>query len=192
MIKFIAFHTGYAETCSTSMMVYQCGFFGHPGYTSPKEAFVNLALDLFAKFYDDVLSYRIPTNKCCEGASVLGSGGSSQLREKYKVCDVCGIPLQERPFSPEDFMSYIRGLHGQTCDSYGDAEDTSTRDPLTWWPFWTNRFIGTPKEEIIFLRENAEWALLDALYYAKPELRVGDEGRQLNKDWEVIKQNKAP
>jgi len=30
--------TGYAESASTSCLIYQCGFFGNPGYSTYKEA----------------------------------------------------------------------------------------------------------------------------------------------------------
>ncbi len=193
MIRFIAYHTGYVENCTVAVMVYQCGFFGHLGYASVKEAWLEFTKDIYAKYFDDVLSVRIPTNDCCKTASMLGSGhNSAEMREKYRVCEKCNTELKERPFDAEEFMDYFSNLRKDTCDSYGDAEDTSSRN-LCWWPFWTKDFIGASKEQILYLGEYAELTLLNALYELHPELITEKEKyRGHSSDWELIKQNIKP
>lgn len=188
MIKYIVYHTGYVENSSTSLMVYQCQFFGCYGYASAKEAVVDLALDLYSKYIDDVLAYRKPTSKCCETASLLGASSIAEIREKYKVCTKCGVELQDRTFDQDDFCSYLHRLHNSTCDSYGEAEVTSTRD-LTWWPYWSSHFIGAPKSEILYIGESAEYVFLSALYSVKPEL-MPKENAYASSFWNAIVEGK--
>jgi hypothetical protein len=169
-LRFIMMHTGYMENASTGCLIYQCGFFGHPGYSTYKEAITELALDMYAKFYDEHLSayenrYGRDVNECCRETLIAN--------KEAKFCFTCGKQIVDKQFDAEQFMRYICKLVGSTYDSYGDAEDTSTRK-LAWWPYWIGDFIGAPKEEVIFMAENAEETLLCALLEAKPELKVED------------------
>lgn len=188
MLRFIAMHCGYVENCSTSLLVYQCGFHGSPGYTSYKQAITDLALDLYAKYYEDVLStyhnrYTFKLNKCCTGTLISN--------KEAKFCTECGTRLLDKSFDYDGFMEYVTNLHYTITDSYGEAETTSTRD-LAWWPFWTSDFIGAPKEDIIYIAENAEVVLLEALLEAKPELRQGNDDLMGVSDWEEFKKEQQP
>lgn len=188
MYRFIVMVCGYVESAMTSNLIYQCGFFGNPGYSSRKEAITDLALDLYAKFYDDYLSiyenrYAKEVKSCCRTALVAN--------KEAKFCSDCGKQLKDKLFNSEKFMEYVCGLHSTTCDSYGDAEETSTRS-LMWWPYWLDDFIGAPKEDVILIAENAEAVLLAALLEAKPELKSEEDEDFINSDWEQFKEEKQP
>lgn len=186
MYRFIVMICGYVENAMTSTLIYQCQFFGNPGYSSKKEAVTDLALDLYSKYYDDHLSvyerrYSRDVKDCCRAALIAN--------KEAKYCSDCGNQISDRKFDPEAFMEYITALHSSTCDSYGDAEYAGGRN-LKWWPYWTDEFIGAPKEDVIFIGENAEVVLLEALIEAKPEIKAQvDEGDlpYSSTDWEEIK-----
>ena len=187
-LRFIIMNTGYVESSSTSTLIYQCGFFGNPGYASYKEAITDLALDLYAKFYDDVLSvyhnrYAREIKDCCRKSLIDNNDA--------KFCSDCGQELHDKPFDPEEFMEYIVHLQNSTADSYGDAEYANKRH-LTWWPYWVGDFIGAPKEEVIAIAENAELLLTSALMEAKPELKEDVDDYGSNDDWEQFKNNEQP
>jgi hypothetical protein len=188
MLKYIVIHCGYAESNTTSALIYQCEFFGNPGYTSYKTAITDLALDLYAKFYDGYLSvyenrYSKQVKDCCR--KVLTADKNA------KFCSECGKQIADKQFDHEEFMDYIRGLHSSTCDSYGEAEYVAGRH-LTWWPFGSGNFIGAPKEEVIYIAEYAEVVLLSALFDAKPELRTGDDDDFDLGDWKDFKKEIQP
>lgn len=170
MYRFIAMHCGYVESNSVSLLVYQCGFCGIRGYETMHEAVTDLALDLYEKYYVDQLSiyenrYTKKLLKCCRVELVKNP--------EVNFCSKCGKELQDAKFNSDDFTEYVRDLHGATADGYGEAEATPRRQ-FHWWPFWTRDFIGAPKEEIIYIPENAEYVVLGALLDAKPELRTND------------------
>lgn len=177
---------GYVENAQVSALIYQCQFFDNPGYSTYKEAITDLALDLYAKFYEDFLSAyqnRYSSNdKCCRDVLIADKDAH--------YCPKCGKRITDKEFNYEEFQSYIVNLHGSTCESYGDAEDAGDR-VLTWWPFWINDFIGAPKEEVIHLQEYAELILLAALLDAKPELKNKDSENYMNdygcEKWEQYK-----
>lgn len=189
MYRFIVMICGYVESSMTSNLIYQCGFFGNPGYTSRKEAITDLALDLYAKFYDDHLSiyenrYGRDVKKCCRESLIAN--------KEAKFCSDCGSQIKDKAFDYEQFMEYVIGLHNTTCDSYGDAEWAGGRD-LTWWPYWIGDFIGAPKEDVILIAECAEVVLLAALLDAKPELKnEEDEIPFGSDDWERFKKEDQP
>lgn len=191
MIKFIVYNTWDVENCSVSLMVYNCQYFGHSGYESVKEAWLEFTKDIYAKYIEDVQSARIPADPNCKGcktASLLGSGSSKMMAEKYKFCQVCGKELQDRPFNSETFMDYFCNLRKDTRDSYGESEGTSTRPEFAWSPWWTHLLIGAPKEEVLYISEYAELALLGALFELYPELK--DEKYLVDYSaWTDIKQN---
>lgn len=184
MYRFIVMTCGYVESAMTSTLIYQCQFFGHPGYTSRKEAVTNLALDLYAKYYDEHLSiyerrYSRGVKECCRESLIAN--------KEAKFCPACGSQIKDKDFHYDNFMEYVTGLHSTTTDSYGDAEYASGRN-LTWWPYWNNDFIGAPKEDVILIGENAEVVLLVALLEAKPELKnEEDEIPYGEDDWEKLK-----
>lgn len=186
-LRFIVMITGYAENASTSCLIYQCGFFGHPGYASYKGAITNLALDLYAKFYNERLSiyeHRYSQAKECCTKSLIAN-------KESKFCAECGRKLADKTFHPEAFMEYIISLNGCTCDSYGDAEYAGDRE-LTWWPYWITDFVGAPKEEVIVIAENAEAVLLAALLEAKPELKSPLTNDFELTDWDEFRNNIQP
>lgn len=189
-LRFIMMVNGYVESASTGCLIYSCGFFGHPGYDNYKDAITNLALDLYAKFYDDYLSvyqnrYSGSVGDCCRKVLNLDKGA--------KFCSTCGKQISDKKFDYEKFKDYVCNLTSSTCDNYGDAEDTSTRQ-LTWWPWWVGDFIGAPKEDVIFIAEQGEVVLLAALLEAKPELKnPGDEETDFSFcEWDKFKRNEQP
>jgi len=175
---------GFAEEAATSVLIYQCGFFGNPGYTTYKEAITDLALDLYNKYYDLRLSvykfrYSSRIKDCCRKELIAA--------KKACFCNTCNQEIVDEPFVEDEFMDYIRKLHNTTCDTYGEAESTSRRD-MTWWPWWTNDFIGASKDEIIHIPENAEQVLCAALLEAKPELATNDPDWDFSDtDWNGFK-----
>ena len=189
MLRFIVMSCGYVEDASTSVLIYQCEFFGNPGYTSYKEAITDLALDMYGKFYDDYLSvyenrYGNDVKECCRQALIAN--------KTAKFCSGCGRQILNKEFHYHQFMEYVFNLHSSTCDSYGEAEWAAGKD-LHWWPWGTDRFIGAPKEDVIYIAENAEVILLAALLDAKPELQ--SEIYQLpfgSRDWDFFKNENPP
>ena len=186
-LRFIVMNTGYVESSSTACLIYQCEFFGHPGYSSYKEAITDLALDLFAKYYDDCLSsyehrYSKDVKECCRKSLVAD--------KTAKFCSDCGGQISDKEFGSEDFKRYVCELVGSTCDSYGDAEYAAGRT-FTWWP-WSNDFIGAPKEEVIHITDQAEVVLLAALLEAKPELKDTDDTDFSFCGWDEFKNDKQP
>jgi hypothetical protein len=191
MLRFIVMSCGYVENATTSVLIYQCEFFGNPGYTSYKEAITDLALDMYGKFHDDYLStyenrYSKDVKRCCCATLIAN--------KEAKFCSECGSQIVDKEFHYDQFMEYVSSLHSSTCDSYGEAEWTNGGE-LHWWPWGTDRFIGAPKEDVIYIAENAEVILLSALLDAKPELR--NEKYELafsdrNWDWDHFKNEKPP
>lgn len=183
-LRFIVLCSGYAEDATTSVLIYQCEFSGHPGYSNYKDAVTDLALDLYAKYYDSCLNvyenrYSADVKQCCRNALIENN--------KANFCSKCGNEIADKKFSADGFCSYIRGLYCTTSDSYGEAEHANGRN-LIWWPFWIEDFIGAPKEDIITIGENGQAILLEALLEAKPELRQYDEEDFLaSEDWEEFK-----
>ena len=183
--RFIVMTTGYVENASTAFLAYQCEFFGNSGYDNYKDAITDLALDMYAKFYDEHLStyqnrYSSEVRDCCRNSLIANKDA--------EFCSKCGDRIVNKKFDADAFMEHISNLMGSTCDSYGNAEQTSTRD-MTWWPYGSN-FIGAPKEDIIHLAENGEVILLLALLDAKPELRSDQDDETLEitfEHWEKFK-----
>lgn len=190
-LRFIVMTCGYVENASTSVLIYQCGFSGKSGYSSYREAITDLALDLYSKFYDEHLSiyenrYSRSVKDCCRKVLIDN--------KEAKYCSECGSQISDKKFLYDEFKEYVSNLHCTTCDSYGDAEYAAGRN-LIWWPYWTNDFIGAPKEEVIYIAESAEQVLLDALLDAKPELKDPDEDTyesDFPSDWERFKNNNPP
>lgn len=185
MYRFIAMHCGYVESCKTSLLVFNCGYSGHHGFKTMKDAITELALDMYAKYYREVLSiyehrYTSGLEKCCRDALIA--------KHDANFCSVCGKAIKDKSFDSEGFANFIRDLHDTDCDSYGETDAANNR-ALVWYPFWTDAFIGASKKSIIYIAEEAEIVLLAALYDAKPELKP--EGYQYSQ-WESFKNEELP
>jgi len=185
MYKFIAMHCGYAESCKTSLLVYNCRFFGISGYKLMKDAITDLAFDLYHKFHNECLSiyenrYLFGLSDCCRESLIKDHDA--------KFCSKCGSQLKDKDFDPESFTNFIRELHDTDSDSYGDADEGN----FHWYPFWTEAFIGASKKSIIYIAENAESVLLHALFDAKPELRTKEYSLNVFPDWEKFKNEQDP
>ena len=187
MYRFIAMHCGYVESCKTSLLVYNCEYSGHSGFKTMKDAIIELALDMYHKYYQEVLSiyehrYTSGLEKCCRDALIA--------KHDANFCSTCGKAIKDKEFDDEGFMGFIRDLHDTDCDSYGEADSANNR-ALVWYPFWTDAFIGASKKSIIFIPENAESILLYALFEVKPELK-GKEYTKFFDDWEKFKADEQP
>lgn len=190
-LRFIMMTCGYVESAMTSVLLYQCEFFGHPGYASYQEAITNLALDLYSKYYDEVLSiynnrYARRVEECCRRELTKN--------EKASFCSTCGKAIMDKKFDAEAFCRFITDLHGTDCNSYREAEHANGRQ-FTWWPWQSDDFIGAPKKDVIWIAEKAEYVLLYALLDAKPELRnneVDEDYYLARADWERFKAGKPP
>jgi len=166
-IQFIMMSCGYVESNQTSVLIYGTHFHGHDGFESGTEAVKELALDFYAKFFDENMStynnrYSIEIKKCCREALIK--------EPSCKFCSACGSRLEDKPFDAEGFMEFITNLHGTTCDSYGESEYANERH-FVWWP-WSGlkSLLDAPKESILCIPEQAEVCLLDALVEAKPKI----------------------
>ena len=176
--KFIVMTCGYVESAATSSLIYSCGFMGNgKGYESCKDAITELALDMYAKYADDYLKEDKIKYPCCHNQLVD--------RPQASFCSDCGSKIRSDNFNSETFQSMISDLHNSTCDSYGEAEFANDRN-FCWWP-WSNSWIGRPKEEFIYIPEQAEWVLLEALYDAKPELKEKIDNCIACRQWEEFK-----
>lgn len=185
--SFIMMSCGYVESNQTSWLLYGTHFHGREGFDTMQEAITELALDLYAKYYDECLSSyinRYSFSKCCT---------DSLIKDKEaKFCSKCGKPLIDKEFNADHFIEFIVNLHGSTCDSYGEAEYANGRH-FVWWPWSMHEFIDASKDEIIFIGESAEYVLLAALFDAKPELIKENDYEVHMRDWEdYFKQNKQP
>jgi hypothetical protein len=189
-IKFIIMSCGYVESNYTSNLIYGTHFHGHKGFDTGEEAVKELALDLYAKFFDEYLStynnrYGSDYKKCCR--DVLDKDKAA------KFCSACGTRLEDQQFDGDRFMDFICNLHGSTCDSYGESEYANDRH-FIWWPWGLNKFLDADRKSILAIPEQAEGILLDALQEAKPELFVGQEpsdDRYAESSWEKIKAGKS-
>lgn len=171
-------------------LIYQCQFFGNPGYTSMKEAITELALDMYAKFQGDVLSayqrrHSSEMGECCRETLMI--------QPRANFCTSCGCVIADREFRYYEFTDYVSHLHTATTDSYGESERAVDRS-FAWYPFWTQDFIGAPKEDVIFIAEDAQDVLVNALLEAKPELRDPQQDRNFVEsiDWKQFKAEKQP
>jgi len=200
MFSFIMMSCGHVESNSTSWLMYGIQGIDRGGFETMEEGIKELALDLYAKFYDDHLSiyekrYGRDVDKCCrDNMKVVCEDGTKHTPGTVYTCPTCGKDKKDEAFDPEEFRQYICSLHGSTCDDYGDVEYTRTRNHLSWWPYPTvKQFRDAPKDSVIWIGENAEHVLLSALYDAKPELKqLSDYQDYSEEDWEKLKEGKQP
>ena len=187
MFSFIMMSCGYVENCSTSFLLYGTEFMGSPGFETRGEAIRELALDIYAKYFDERLStyenrYSQSVKECCRTALIADN--------KAKFCAQCGSHIKDKEFDEERFMEYVLELQNSTCDSYGEAEWAHERS-FAWWPWSIREFLDAPRDSLIMIAENAEHVMLDALYDAMPELKPSGSMRS-NSDYEKFKEDKQP
>jgi hypothetical protein len=179
--RIVMMSCGYVEGNTTSWLIFST----HSGrFDTAAEATMELALDLHAKYEEDVLQYRVRfKDKCCQATA-----GNPE----HKFCSTCGAPLHEVTFDSDEFMEYVIGLHKTTCDSYGSAEDTVNRQ-FAFWPWRAEDIIGAAPDEVVFIAENGELVMLNALYESREDLRKLDANFAENhddwrlSDWEDVR-----
>ncbi len=163
--RIVMMSCGYVESNTTSWLIFST----HEGvFVTAAEATMELALDLFAKYEEDVMSMQYVYHKDCCKAEIAKS-----LEAEY--CSKCGTRVKAKEFDPEEFMQYVKGLHRTDCDGYGEAEATANRS-FAFWPFRADDILGAEKDEVVFIAENGEVVMLNALYESREDLRVLDEG----------------
>ncbi len=150
---------GYVESSKTSWLIFTTH---HGRFDTAAQAVIELALDLHAKHEDEILSLQYVYHKeCCKEAKLV---------PENMHCPKCGTRLKDLAFDAEHFMQYISNLHNTDCDSYGESESTVKRD-FAFWPWRAHDIVGASKDEVVFIGENAERVILDALYEAREDLR---------------------
>lgn len=177
---------GYVENSMTSWLIFSTEDISNVYFETARDAVIQLALDLYAK-YEDELSYTRPkSNKCCE------SNAATNPDALY--CLTCGRRLEENTFDEIRFMEFVTDLHVRNCDAYGEAEFANDRE-FMFWPFRGQSIVGAKKNEVVLIPENAEVVIRDALYEVKPELKdlslykdEGDRGPHFKTDWEKVKE----
>lgn len=184
MKRFIVMTFGYAYDAAVAPMIYQVQ--RNSWFESMKSAITNLALDLYAKYCEEHKYQRYQNVKpCCE-----------LNNNKHAVfCMKCGNRLAPPSFDPDEFMAYVKELRVTTADAYGDVSGGTEERAFAWTPYWTKNFIGAPKEEVIYIAENAERVLLSALLEYKPELLPEKEHiywAAMRTDWEKFRAEKQP
>lgn len=159
--RIIMMSCGYVESNMTSWLIYST-FTREDRFDTAAQAVMELALDLHAKYEDEVLSTQYVFHKdCCKKA---------KADSNTKFCPKCGTRLQVTEFNADHFMEYIRGLHNTDCDGYGESERTSKRS-FAFWPWRAHDLVGASKDEVVFIGENAERVILDALYEIRDDLQ---------------------
>jgi hypothetical protein len=183
---------GYAEENNTSWLIYTAW---NEGFDTMEEAIKELALDFYAKYYQDHLSmyenrYTYLNKQCCLDMIIKDHDA--------KFCSTCGLRLEDKAFDDQEYMAYIKSYHKTTCDSYGEDEYANDRE-LAWKPWGIKSFLDAPKESIIVIPDCAQATLTLALFDAKPELYVKDPcldeeyfNRVIAKDWLGFKAGKMP
>lgn len=168
--RIVMMSCGYVENACTSWLI----FSAHEDcFPTAAEAVIELALDLHAKYEDEVLT-PIHRGSCC------------RTQGDVNFCSTCGTRLKPKEFNAEDFMHYVTGLHSTTCDAYGESESTGKR-AFAFWPWRAHELLSASKDEIVFIGECAERVILDALYEVHKELRdLEYEPDDETDDWRSI------
>jgi hypothetical protein len=152
--RIVMMSCGYVENACTSWLIFST----HSGhFATAAEAVIELALDLHAKFEDEVLA-PIYRSECC------------RKQGDVAYCSSCGKRLLPKAFNGTEFMEYITGLHNTTCDSYGESESTGKRD-FAFWPWRAHELLTASKDEIVFIGECGDRVILDALFEIRKDLR---------------------
>lgn len=156
----IAVTCGYVEDAYVARLIFSTP--GRRRFATPGEAVTELALDMYAKYRDELVEDK--PKACCV---------KSFKKKEAKFCSICGCPAVRMAFSSERFMEFIKELHCTTNDSYGQAEWADGRT-CVFLP-WHHNLIGIQENEIVDISENAEQVLLCALFEAMPELMGNDD-----------------
>mgnify|MGYP005862726183 CR=1 FL=1 len=164
--RIVMMSCGYVENACTSWLIFST----HSGrFATAAEAVIELALDLYAKFEDEVLA-PVYKSDCC------------RKQGDVAFCSTCGKRIMPKPFDGTEFMEYVTSLHNTTCDSYGESESTEKRD-FSFWPWRAHELVDASKDEIVFIGENAERVILDALFEVRDDLRAKELESFDDEDW---------
>lgn len=160
--RVIMMSCGYVESNRTSWLIYTT-FSRNERFDTAAQAVMELALDLHAKYEDEVLStnYVYQGKECCKKA---------KENVESVFCAKCGTRLRDDAFDAEGFMEFVKGLHNTDCNDYGESESTGKRD-FAFWPWRAHELLESRKDEIVYIGENAERVILDALYESRDDLR---------------------
>lgn len=170
---------GYVESSMTSWLIFST-MDKSKRFETARDAVVELALDLYAK-YDDELSYsRKAIGRCCQDTQALN--------KEAAYCMTCGNRFESNEFDELGFCEFVRDLHVRNCDAFGESEYANDRE-LVFWPWRSEEIIRAAEDEIVLISENAEGVILSALYESKPELRDPDLESECacDDDWVKVK-----
>lgn len=180
--RIVMMSCGYVENNLTSWLIFST-FANDERFDTAAQAVMELALDLHAKYEDEYLSHRV-YSECCKKA---------QEDPAMSFCPKCGSRLQNIDFDGMSFMDFIVNLHSTTCDSYGESESTGKR-AFAFWPWRAHELVGAGEDEIVYIGENAERVILDALYESRDDLRkleldgnYEDDEEWRNLDWIAVR-----
>lgn len=175
---------GYVESSTTSWLIYTT--IDNSRFNTAAEAVVELALDLYSKYKEEILSLEYVHHKDCCKQTIARD-------EEAQFCSKCGTRLKIALFDANCFMDYVKGLHSTDCDGYGESEGTKDRS-FAFWPWRAEEIVGAGLDEIVYIAENAERVILDALYEVHDDLRrleyegnyeTHDEWRST--DWQEVR-----
>ena len=181
-LKFIMMTCGYVESSMVSNLVF--GPQGHSGFATHKEAIIELALDMYAKYNWEEAPRR--TGVKCDDCV-------KRQPAQFNFCPSCGKSLKDDGFDAEVFCQFIKDLHTTDTDSYGESDECDER-VMAWCPWASDDILDAHRDEVVFIAEDAEHILLAALFDAKPELKNNDYtlGDWQVEKWEAFKKGKPP
>ncbi len=161
--RIVMMNCGYVESSRTSWLIFST-FGDDERFDTAAQAVVELALDLHAKYEEEYMDVGYQSD-CCKRERAASAAA--------KFCPQCGTRMSSLEFDSACFMDFVAGLHNTTCDSYGDSEANAKRE-FAFWPWRAEELLGASRDEVVFIAENAERVVYDALCEVKPELRDDD------------------
>jgi hypothetical protein len=179
--RIIMMKCGYAEETCVSTLIF-CDVSGK-GFSTPKGAVTELALDMYAKYKKELYPENKLTKKCCKKAKKSLAGN---------YCSICGKYLVEESFNEVEFMGMIDNLHNTDYDSYGLAEYANGRY-FKWSPFDFSfddpcDIFANSGKDVLQIEHSAEGVLLLALSEANSTtVTCADVSSAARLEWERIK-----
>lgn len=179
--RIVMMSCGYVENAMTSWLIFTTHY---KRFETAAQAVIELALDIYAKYEEDTLQPMF-RGKCCRDHI------TSVGEENAQFCPTCGQRLKDKDFNGELFMEYVTAFHSQTCDMYGESEGTNKRE-FAFWPWRAHDLLGASNDEVVFIGENAERVILDALFEVRADLRaqeidVDDEEEWRTSCWQAVR-----